>query len=323
MAWLVAALIQPLISWIGRKTGLPKKVVGVVCLCILLLLCFFCLFSLFRRLYYEICGLIGYLSTNGEGLMTKLSQSLNSFSARFLPETENAEFSVAVSNFFQESISYLTSALASAAGTFVSSLPQKVWAFFIFLMTTFYICTDFEGIGRNVYRILPNQVVRKWGNIREKMGKAVLRYVQAYLFLFGMTFLELLIAFSILHIRYALALSALVAALDILPAIGVGTVLIPWAIYCFLIGEPSRAVGLLIVFGFVALIRQVVEPHVIGSHLGLHPIVTLLSVYVGLRILGLAGLFLAPIITILGKEIGKMIWESLSEKAEPNSERFR
>jgi predicted PurR-regulated permease PerM len=108
----------------------------------------------------------------------------------------------------------------------------------------------------------------------------------------------MLTGFLILRIEHALLLSIIVAFLDILPIIGVGTVIIPWAIVEFAIGDGSLAVGLLVLFVVNAIIRQLAEPKIIGKNLDLHPIATLILLYVGYSLFGFVGLIVLPVIVL-------------------------
>ena len=95
---------------------------------------------------------------------------------------------------------------------------------------------------------------------------------------------------------YAFLLALLIAAVDFLPLLGTGVVLIPWGIICLILGQVRLGIGLLILYGVTTLIRQVLEPKLIGEGLGLHPLLSLLSMYAGLRLFGVWGMILAPLV---------------------------
>ena len=122
--------------------------------------------------------------------------------------------------------------------------------------------------------------------------------IRAQLTLTAITFCELFIGFSILRVNYAFLFALLTAVFDALPILGVGGILLPWALYSLLSGNYLYAVGLLVIYGVIFIVRQFLEPRIIGTQIGLPPIVTLMSIYVGLRIFGVFGALLFPIIVI-------------------------
>ena len=113
------------------------------------------------------------------------------------------------------------------------------------------------------------------------------------------TFIELLIGLFILRIDYALLLSAVIALLDMLPIIGTGTVLVPWSIYEFISGDLYIGVGLLILYLIITVFRNIIEPRIIGKQMGLHPLIALISVFIGLKLMGFIGIFLLPLTVML------------------------
>lgn len=303
LAWLLALLLQPLIRFVTRLTRLPRKSVSAVIFVLILSALSTLFIFLFNRLYREVAGLVGYLAENGDSLIDAAKGKLDGFFQRFGFLSNADEISRYVIGVLGQSLQNLTAGLTGWLGAVVTGLPEKLFVLLIFLMATFYLTLDFDKTERKLNALLPNQFVRVFGNIKGRLSRTVIAYIRAYLILLAITFGELLLAFSLLRLRYALLLALVISLLDVLPAIGVGTVLLPWAGYCFFSGEPGRGISLLIVFGAVTLIRQIIEPHIVGSQLGLSPFLTLISVYIGYRISGLFGVLIAPILTILIQEI--------------------
>ncbi len=111
----------------------------------------------------------------------------------------------------------------------------------------------------------------------------------------SITFVELSIGLSIIRIENAIFIASIVAIVDILPVLGTGTVMIPWALITAIQGNVTRAVSLLILYLIITVIRNIVEPKFIGKQMGLHPIVSLMSMFVGAKLFGAIGLFGMPI----------------------------
>jgi predicted PurR-regulated permease PerM len=106
------------------------------------------------------------------------------------------------------------------------------------------------------------------------------------------------VGFWLLGISRSLVLAGLIAILDAFPVLGVGTVLIPWALLCLLREETIRGIGLLALYAVVWLSRSILEPRLIGKGLGLDPLVTLMAIYAGWKLWGISGMLLAPILAL-------------------------
>ena len=121
--------------------------------------------------------------------------------------------------------------------------------------------------------------------------------------MFLLTFAELSLGFFLLRIGYPFLLALLTALLDILPILGVGIILLPFALFSLVTGHVGRGVGLLVLYAAITVIRQIAESHLVGKSLGLHPILMLVSFYVGLGLFGVAGFLLGPAIAMLAKAL--------------------
>ena len=113
------------------------------------------------------------------------------------------------------------------------------------------------------------------------------------------TFGELLLAFLLLRIPHALAAAAVTAVIDALPVLGSGTVLLPWAGWCLLSGEAARGLGLLAAYGIITSVRSAIQARLMDRHMGLHPVVSLITVYMGWKLCGLAGMILFPLAAVV------------------------
>ena len=117
------------------------------------------------------------------------------------------------------------------------------------------------------------------------------------------TFFELYLGVSLLKIPAAPILALLVAVVDILPVLGTGTVLIPWGLVLLILGNTFLGVGILVLYLVITVVRQTLEPKIIGSQVGLHPIVTLLCIYAGAQLIGVVGIFAFPVIATVIKKL--------------------
>lgn len=211
-------------------------------------------------------------------------------------------------------LSSLASALPVVAGRILSALPSFLFASVIAIISAFYFCIDRDRITQMLRSVLPNRMRERLPQWRARMHHVSLRYVKAYLLLMGITFTILLVGFLLLRVSYALLLAVLAAVIDMLPILGVGTLLIPWAVILLIQKNYYLGFGLLILYAVCTLIRQIMEPKLIGKSLGLHPWVTILVTYVGWKLFGVLGLLFAPILTLIGRSLCLQLFPHLTNK---------
>ena len=135
--------------------------------------------------------------------------------------------------------------------------------------------------------------------MKELCTNTLFRLLKAYALLMFITFVELSVGLLILRVKGAVWLAALIAIVDILPVLGTGTVLIPWTLFELISGNFGMALGLLILYVFITVLRNILEPRLVSYQIGLNPLVTLFFMYLGLQIAGVAGMMLFPVVVMI------------------------
>ncbi len=177
----------------------------------------------------------------------------------------------------------------------VGSLPSLLFSFFVWVLATAFLTGDFPRVVTFLRRCVPVRWRGKVSELRGLCSGTAVKIAKAYLVLFGVTFLELCVGLWLLRVSGALWLALLTALVDVLPVLGVGAVLLPWAAVTALTGEWRMAAWLLVLYLAVLLVRNVLEPRLISHRVGLPPSATLFFAYVGLRVAGAVGLLVAPL----------------------------
>lgn len=182
-------------------------------------------------------------------------------------------------------------------------LPTLLIKLIFTIVSSFFFTIDY-------YRIT-NFVIRQFKGARREMllklkdnGIGTLgKFIRAYAAIISITFLELSIGFWILGIPSPALYGALIAIIDVLPILGTGLILLPWAGIALIMGSTKIGIGMLIVYIIITAVRQTIEPKIVGQQIGLHPILTLLLMYVGAQLMGVLGLLLLPIIATIIKKL--------------------
>lgn len=317
---VIALCLQPIIDWMNRKTKASRKFCAVF-----VVLFFYALFGgllwLFGgKLIYQVGELFEKLPSiyqnNIEPFLDQLGVQVENFFTRFTPDAYQQFDQVlgAITGSLQNIISGLSTSVVAGVTKVATGLPQVFVTLVFAIIASIFISMDYYSITSFLVKQVPEKfrcfVFDTKGLLKDSIGQ----YLRAYCIILLITFAELWVGFLLLRIPYALALAILIAIADILPVLGTGTFLVPWGIYQLVVGNVPLGMGILILYAVITFARSMLEPKIVGNKIGLHPLVTLISSYVGLKLFGFLGLFLLPIaILILCKfqESGKLkLWKT-------------
>lgn len=174
-------------------------------------------------------------------------------------------------------------------------IPGFLVKLVITIVSTFFIAVDFEKVTNFFQRLVPPDKEDMAGKGVDYIKNIVFVYIKSYSLLFFLTFLELSAGFLILRIPYGIGIALLIAVFDILPILGTGGILLPWAVVLFVMGNKPLAAGILILYVIITVIRNIVEPKIVGKQIGLHPLVTLMAMFLGLKTFGIIGMIVLPV----------------------------
>lgn len=183
----------------------------------------------------------------------------------------------------------------------VKNIPSVLIGIVIGLVAWIFFTKDYDKIVRFIQRQMPKDKKNTLVEFKQVFYKTILTMFRAYGLIMCVTFGELLLGFSILSMLgimkngYFALIAAGIAIFDILPVAGSGGILMPWAIVCLVTGNYKQAIGLIIIYVVITVIRQYIEPKIVGTSLGVNPIVTLMGLYFGLKLFGFIGMFVVPI----------------------------
>ena len=305
LAFLLSVAIRPIAKRVCKGTRLSKKVVSVILLSLAYGAVALMLVYAVGRLYDESVEITSSLVANAKnitesvvGFIEKIKELVH------LDEGKNSEYIYSlIEKSIDKAFGELSSSVATSAASVVSRLPSAFLSFFVFLFASYYITADYETVCSYLSGFVPSSKREMLSSLKRKVEGALKKVGKAYLLLFLLTFAELYLAFLLLKVQYRFTIAIVVALLDMLPAIGVGIILVPWALFELWNGNKAMAFSLLSVYIIITAIRELIEPRVMGKSLGVHPLAALVSVYAGIKMLGFAGAFVAPIALALVKAI--------------------
>ncbi len=314
IAFLLAALTHPAAKRFAARMHLPQRAVAAAFTLFALLLVGALIYLLFSRALIELQNFLAQLSEEGV-LQAKLGEFFAFFEDLFarLPGELSGIFSplggviedpgAFLAEQVRGMIAKISEGLPAFAMRLVAALPSALLFLLVTVIACFYFSVEYETVSESMPRLLPPKWREHVPELSRKARAGAGQYLRAYCLLFLITFAELLLGFVVLRVSYVFLLALLVALLDFLPIFGVGTVLLPWAFFALLTGNTFLGIGLLVLYALITIIRQVIEPHIVGKSLGLHPILMLIALYAGLRIFGIIGVFAGPAVALVAKAI--------------------
>ena len=211
-----------------------------------------------------------------------------------LESTLNNVFNQAILS-LGESVSGLSvSAMRWVSGA-ASSLPSFLIKQLLLIISTFFISLDYDELTGFCLRQMSGKSGQMFIQIKEYIIGTLFVCIRSYATIMSITFVELSIGFTIIGLDYAFIIAFCIAIFDILPVLGTGGIMLPWAVITAIRGDIPLALSLLAIDVVVTVIRNIIEPKIVGAQLGLHPVVTLVSMFVGTQLFGVLGLFGFPI----------------------------
>ena len=224
-----------------------------------------------------------------------------------LPFTVDTEsrMSRMISDALADAASSVGASAASFLGEIVGAVPGSVFSAVVTVFAFVYLTADPGGIAESVRGLLPERAAKKTERIFGEVSGAVFLYLRTYLTIMTVTFFELSVGLTVIGVKYALAAALIIAVIDVLPVLGCGCVLVPWAVWEFLYGERRRGIALLVLLGVIYLVRQFLDSRLIGKMTGVHPFVALACLYLGWHIGGVGGMIAAPVILCAVRSLGR------------------
>ncbi len=306
IGWAVALMISPVAKRLAGKRGRGERLWSAVLLIALLSLLIFLIIIASNRLFREARQLLLRLSA---GEFSEIPEKIGNFIKDLtdvFPSlgSEEGFFGFSdeiVTNLVSSAVSSLTNVLTGFLSSAVRSIPSFLLFVMVTVISSFYFCLDVSVFHGFLRKLLPPKLSEALPQMKRNVLCVAGKYFRAYVLILLMTFCQLFIGFGIMRLSYSFLLALVISFVDILPVLGVGSVLLPWAAFSFLSGQWNVGAGLLVIYGCVTVVRQIAEPKIVGGSIGLHPLATLVAMYAGLKLVGMAGLIFGPVAAIIVK----------------------
>ncbi len=183
--------------------------------------------------------------------------------------------------------------------TILSSIPEFLFQFLVYVIAVFLFSNDLPRIYQRLNQSLEKETKAKVTILLSQINRVLVGFLRAQIILSGVTFAIAYIGLILLDSSYPVVLSLLIVLVDLLPILGTGSFIVPWAVYCYIDGDGSTAIGLIILFLVITVVRRVIEPKIFSTNLGISALAALVSMYIGFQLLGFIGLLAGPGLILL------------------------
>lgn len=304
----LALAAEPMVGFLHKRAHVPRPVsagIGVsMAFCFLAMLLLMVCAFLVRELGM-LTGILPDLEQTARSGFSLVQNWLLDLSTH-TPQSVQPLLRENVNSLFSDGTALLSKAtgyLLGLAGNLLSHVPDSALSLGTAIISAFLISAKLPKIRKWLLRRIPKERLRSLLETGKRIKKVFCSWLLAQMKLMGVTFTILFLGFVILRIPYALLWALGVCLVDAFPVLGTGTVLLPWSLVCLLQQDTARAIGIASLYIVVTLTRSALEPRLLGRHLGLDPLVTLMAMYAGYKLWGIGGMLLAPILAVTAIQI--------------------
>ncbi len=304
IGYIISKILRPISNYYVRNFKINQGVSAIVSIITFFVIVFLIGTVLYSGIKHQLIDLsenIPMYTIEVIELYEKVKEFL--YKVVLLPTFIKDTFSITFENIMKSVAGFLTDLGTSVAKSIITKIPTIFMNIVIGFVSSFFFLKDNKLISNSVKKYTPTMVSNVMKLLREKVGFALSAYVKAQSILMCITSIIVLIGLLILKSDYALTIALITGFIDAIPMFGSGFVLYPWIAYNFLIGNYMQAIGLGVIYCVAFLSRQIFEPKILGVQIGLHPLLTLISIYVGFKLFGIIGLILGPVAVITIKTV--------------------
>ena len=308
ISFVLALLLEPIIRFFMKKWKWTRRISAIFVIVISLLIIVGILAWGVVTLFSEANNLLDSSElyyNKAKELIDSMSQNINIMD-RIPPELQSSLETVE-NNIINTVTNWITGVLTGITN-WIMEVPNLILAIFFSIMSLYFLCTDKIYMIDQLEHHLPETWMKRLSKHIKEIAKALAEYLRAEATLIFISFIISLIGLTIysfmgLNVPFPLLAALGIGFVDALPILGSGTVMVPWAILSALNGEIVLGIAIIGLWAIMSIVRQFLEPRLVGKHIGIHPAFTLIAMYTGYKIWNVTGLIIGPILLIILKNI--------------------
>ncbi len=293
LAYLLQKPSEILAVRLKLKKGTVAAVLTAVCFCTVVLLLFLLVLFILSRsgsIVGAVRDLFDFLVIN----IKKIGQDMNGFEGNMSEEMADVIKNIPV-NLLENIGRYLSDAVPKTAGSIIKNAPALIISTVVTVVASFYIAKDYGAVKNYILSLIPENKREIVFATKRIINTNVLKIIRGYLILMAITFGILFIGLLLLRVKNSLVFAFLISFIDLLPVLGTGTVLVPWAIISVFLGDYGMAAGIFALYLVILAVRNFLEPKIVGKQIGIPPLVMLILFFLGLKLFGFIGMIFSII----------------------------
>lgn len=302
--YLIYLILRPIVNKLDDKYKIHRGIISIICICIFLTI-LICLISYLGKAIYDQAQLFlmskYYTDTFGDFLNSTIFNIKLFFTAYTQQLSENLLNTLI--NSIYSAMDTIVAVARDYSIKIVKGFPSVIVIVVISVISAFFFLKDEAKIKKHYDNIFPYGFRASVEKVKNSTGLVAVGYVKAQIILSSITFMIAITGLTLLENKYAVLLATFVAFFDMLPFFGAGFVLWPTAVVIFINGNTTTALLTFVLYGVIFLTRQMLEPRTLGRQISLHPLFTLLGIFVGVKIFGVGGLVIGPLTVVLVKAL--------------------
>lgn len=304
IGWIISLIAAPLARFLEEKLKIKRKAVSAFVIIVVLACVVLLVYGICAKLINEAVGFANELPElwhKVEMEFNRIGNNLDVFYRRLPVDLQERLVIIGneLGNFFSDIIGDIGTPTFTAVGNVAKRLPDIFMAVIMTLLSAYFFVADKASLSGFIKKNMPGSIYYRFELIRRSLQNAIGGYFKAQFKIEIWVYIIVFIGLMILKVNFAFLIAFGIAFLDLLPVFGTGTVMLPWAVIAILSGEYKMAIGLLIIWGVGQLVRQLIQPKIMGDSIGIAPIPTLFLLYIGYKLAGVAGMIFALPIGII------------------------
>ena len=298
VGWVLSLIATPLVNWLENHLKIVKKLGTAIVVVLVLGAIVGMLYYAFSVLFRETASMLRDFPETYANLVSGLNDIGKNMSGLFskLPQGIIDSFNTFIENideYVGSIVSKVSEPTFQIAGNIAKGLPSFIVATIVAMMSAYFFTVQRDDVITYVKKISPKSVQKRMTLVIDNFKYAVGGYFKAQFKIMAVVFIILNIGFLFIEVKYFVIVALLIAFLDFLPFFGTGTAMIPWALYLLFTRQFKTAIIVLVIYASTQLVRQVIQPKLVGDSVGMNPILTLMFLYIGYRIGSVFGMILA------------------------------
>lgn len=310
LAFIFSWVLRPMIRFMTGKWRMRHNLAAAICLLLFFLIAGGIVAAITVKLVSLATDAVAAIPSLYTGTIEPSLEKSIDWIEQLATRFKNPAIAATVEDALPNIVSSISSAVTgfsvkavSAVSGWVAKLPSRLLSTLICVIATVFLTMDFPSVTAFVLRQVPDKTKHIVTETAQSLKEVVLQFGKGYLIIMGITFAEILAGLLIIRQENAGLIALLIAVFDIFPVVGAGLILLPWAVITLIGGAYAKGAGLLALWIIVIVVRQIIEPRIVGHSVGLHPLVTLMSVFIGTKLFGGVGLFGLPITCAIIKSL--------------------